>query len=74
MEWINPTDCQDVGIPIDEFKTSLFKKFAINECRDIEGAGMVIFGKCVWNKDKTRKIIQLWSKDINRIFIAKLKE
>lgn len=74
MQWLNPADCQDVGVPIDEFKKALFIKFAIEDRRDIEGAGIIMFGKCFWNKGKTRKIIQLWQKDVSRIFISKAED
>jgi len=74
MQWLNPSDSRDVGIPIEEFQTSLFNRFNIEDRRDIEGAGIILFGKCFWNKDKTRKIIQLWGKDISRIFISKLDD
>jgi len=74
MQWLNPSDSRDVGIPIEEFQTSLFKRFNIKDRRDIEGAGIILFGKCFWNKDKTRKIIQLWGKDISRVFISKLDD
>ncbi len=74
MQWLNPSDSRDVGIPIEEFQTSLFKRFNIKDRRDIEGAGIILFGKCFWNKEKTRKIIQLWGKDISRVFISKLDD
>ena len=74
MHWLNPADSQDVGVPIDEIKKALFNKFAIEDRRDIEGAGIIMFGKCFWNKGKTRKIIQLWQKDISRIFISKAED
>ncbi|MBW8183086.1 hypothetical protein [Shewanella nanhaiensis] len=74
MTWLNPADCQDVGIPIDEFQKALFHQFAIEERRDIEGAGVIMFGKCFWNKAKTRKIIQLWGKDTKRMFISKSED
>ncbi len=71
MEWLNPADCKDVGIPIAEVKQSLFARFGIHERRDLEGAGIILFGQCFWNKDKTRKIIKLWGKDGKRCFITK---
>jgi len=74
MQWLNPSDCRDVGVPIEEFQDSLFQRFNIKDRRDIEGAGIILFGKCFLNKDKTRKIIQLWGKDISRVFISKLDD
>ncbi|HHX8566386.1 hypothetical protein NB476_16110 [Vibrio sp. RM-44-3] len=68
LEWLNPADCDDVGIPIKRHKDKLFKRFKITERRDLEGAGFILFGKCFWNAQKTRKIIELWNAD--RIFIS----
>ncbi|EFP95654.1 hypothetical protein [Vibrio caribbeanicus] len=68
MEWLNPAECNDVGIPIKRYKNKIFKRFKITEKRDLEGAGFIIFGKCFWNAQKTRKIIELWNAD--RVFIS----
>ncbi len=70
MQWLNPADCNDVGIPIDGLQDAIKQRFIINTRRDFEGAGVIIFGKCFWNKDKTRKIVQLWNRDLHRIHIA----
>ncbi|MCT8865141.1 hypothetical protein [Shewanella xiamenensis] len=72
--WLNPADSKDIGIPIEAVKTKLFKRFNIEDKRDLEGAGLILFGKCFWNKDKTRKIIQLWDNDLRRIFISTLDD
>lgn len=74
MHWLNPADCSDLGIPIEDYQEALLMNFNIQDRRDFEGAGIMLFGKCFWNKDKTRKIIQLWSKDLSRLFIAKLED
>jgi len=74
MTWLNPADSKDIGIPIEVVKTKLFKQFNITDKRDLEGAGIILFGKCFWNKDKTRKIIQLWDNDLRRIFISTLED
>lgn len=71
LTWLNPADTKGIGIPITDVKSKLFSRFGIEERRDLEGAGVILFGKCFWNKDKTRKIIQLWGKDIKKCFIAK---
>ncbi|WP_394166292.1 hypothetical protein [Photobacterium piscicola] len=68
MEWLNPADCDDIGIPIKNYKNKIFNRFKITERRDLEGAGFILFGKCFWNSQKTRKIIELWNAD--RIFIS----
>ncbi|MDW2170136.1 hypothetical protein R7Z48_11925 [Vibrio sp. 1567] len=68
IEWLNPADCDDVGIPIKRYKDSIIKRFSVTEKRDLEGAGLILFGKCFWNTQKNRKIIELWNAD--RIFIS----
>lgn len=72
--WLNPAETKDVGIPIDMFSSALASRFDLQSRRDFEGAGIILFGKCFWNKNKSRKIIQLWSNDINRLFISKADE
>ena len=71
MLWLNPADCKDVGIPIEAFKNELCERFGIHDRHEVEGAGIMLFGKCFWNKDKTRKIIQLWNKDVTRMHLVK---
>lgn len=68
MEWLNPADCNDVGIPVKRHKDKIFKRFKITERRDLEGAGFILFGNCFWNAKKTRKIIELWN--VDRVFIS----
>lgn len=72
--WLNPADTKEVGIPIDKIAEPLKQRFGLNERRDFEGAAIILFGKCFWNKAKTRKIIQLWNNDLNRVFISKSEE
>lgn len=74
MNWLNPADSKDIGIPIYGIKQRLLIQFAIEDKRCLEGAGLILFGKCFWNKQKTRKIIQLWNNDLQRIFISKLED
>lgn len=74
VSWLNPADSKDIGIPIDGIKQALLAQFEIEDKRDLEGAGLILFGKCFWNKEKTRKIIQLWNNDLQRIFISKLED
>ncbi|QGX61700.1 hypothetical protein [Alteromonas mediterranea] len=68
IEWLNPADCDDIGIPIRRHRDNLLKRFKITEKRDVEGAGIILFGKCFWNSQKNRKIIEPWS--IERIYIS----
>ncbi|MBB1440908.1 hypothetical protein H5202_20055, partial [Shewanella sp. SG41-4] len=71
LDWLNPSDCNDVGIPISKYKSILLERFNVAEGRQLEGAGVILFGKCFWNSKKTRKIIELWNAD--RIFISILE-
>lgn len=72
--WLNPADSKDVGIPIDGIAAELKQRFGLSDRRDFEGAGIILLGKCFWNKAKNRKIIQLWNKDLKRMFISKVDE
>jgi hypothetical protein len=72
LDWLNPSDCTDVGIPISKFKSGILERFNVSEGRQLEGAGIILFGKCFWNSKKTRKIIELWNAD--RIFISVLED
>ena len=74
LAWLNPADSKDIGIPIADYQARLFKRFGLKDKRDVEGAGIILFGKCFWNKDKTRKIIQLWQNDLSRVFISKAED
>ncbi|OCP81698.1 hypothetical protein AKH11_13755 [Vibrio parahaemolyticus] len=51
-----------------DIKISSSNTFKITERRDLEGARFILFGKCFWNTQKTRKIIELWN--ANGIFIS----
>ncbi|PKG77867.1 hypothetical protein CXF80_05805 [Shewanella sp. Actino-trap-3] len=72
LDWLNPSDCNDVGIPLSKYKSTILSHFNISEPRQLEGAGIIVFGKCFWNAKKTRKIIELWNAE--RIFISVLEE
>lgn len=63
LQWLNPAGCNDVGIPIRRYRDYLLKRFGIDEREQLEGAGIILFGKCYWNQAKTRKIIELWNKE-----------
>ncbi|AZG73670.1 hypothetical protein [Shewanella livingstonensis] len=72
LDWLNPSDCNDVGILLSKYKSAILSHFNISEPRQLEGAGIIVFGKCFWNAKKTRKIIELWNAE--RIFISVLEE
>ncbi|AZQ09416.1 hypothetical protein [Shewanella khirikhana] len=70
MNWLNPSESRETGIAISESRDSLLKRFGIKERREFEGAGIILFGKCFYTKDKKRKIIKPWSRDPKWIFIV----
>lgn len=72
LDWFNPSDCVDVGIPIQKHKKLILNRFNINDKRDVEGAGLILFGRCFWNQQKNRKIIEVWNEE--RIYISKFEE
>lgn len=72
MDWLNPSECNDIGVPIQKYKNTLLKRFNIKEKRDLEGAGLIMFGKCFWNAKRTRKIIEIWNSE--RIFISVIED
>ncbi|WP_413700059.1 hypothetical protein ACLKMH_22670 [Psychromonas sp. KJ10-10] len=73
LHWLNPAEERSVAIPISKYRESLLERFDIQETRDIEGAGFILFAKCVESKDKKRKFLQLWGNDVNYFFSLKPK-
>lgn len=69
MNWLNPTDSREVGIAISDVREALLKRFGIKERADFEGAGIILFGKCFYTKDKKRKIIKPWSQDPKWVYL-----
>lgn len=68
IEWLNPAECKDVGIPLGNLRKSIIDKFNISDAESLEGAAIIFSGRCRWNKDKTKKIISIC--DSERIFIS----
>ncbi|WP_394203240.1 hypothetical protein [Shewanella waksmanii] len=73
MLWLNPAENKLLGIPIDAYQQEFKKRFRVNDANELSGAGIIIFGRCYWNRSKTRKIIQLWNKDVSRMHITKVE-
>lgn len=63
FEWLNPADCDDVGIPLGKAKEGIINQYGIASRDELEGAGILFLGLCFWNKEQTRKIIKLRSAD-----------
>jgi hypothetical protein len=74
FNWLNPAEERSVAIPISKYREALLKRFDIQESRDIEGAGFIMFAKCIESKDKKRKFLQLWGNDVSYFYISKAEE
>lgn len=72
LHWLNPAEDRCVGLPIAKYRDDLLSRFAIENPRDVEGAGFIMFGKCVLSKDKKRKYIQLWGNDLQYFYLSKV--
>ncbi len=68
IEWLNPAECRDVGIPLGNLRDIILEKFNIQNANSLEGAAIIFDGRCRWNKDKTKKIITI--NDSERLFIS----
>ncbi|MFT6984461.1 MAG: hypothetical protein ACJAT7_000255 [Psychromonas sp.] len=74
LNWLNPAEDRSVGIPIAKYRDLLLSRFAIENQHDVEGAGIILFGKCVVSKDKKRKYIYLWGNDLRYLYLSKATE
>jgi hypothetical protein len=74
LNWLNPAEERSVSIPISKYQPDFLTRFDINEARDLEGAGFILFAKCVESKDKKRKFLQLWGNDVQYFYISKAEE
>ena len=74
LNWLNPAEDRGVAVPISKYRQQLITRFDIKEPADVEGAGFILFGKCILSKDKTRKYIQLWGNDIQYIYLSKAED
>jgi len=72
IEWLNPADCNDVGISLGGYRDKIIQNFSISDKRCLEGAGIILFGHCFWNAKKNRKIIKLWNDE--RVHISFLED
>lgn len=74
LTWLNPAEERSVSIPISKYRDELLTRFDITEARDLEGAGFIVFAKCVESRDKKRKVLQLWGNDVQHIYISKAED
>jgi hypothetical protein len=71
LNWLNPAENSSVALPITKYRDELLSRFDINKAVDLEGAGFILFGKCVLSKDKKRRFIHLWGNDLQYLFLLK---
>ena len=74
LNWLNPSEERSVSIPIEKYQQELLTRFDINEARDLEGAGFILFAKCIEGQNKKRKFLQLWGNDVQYFYISKAEE
>jgi hypothetical protein len=74
LSWLNPAEERSVSIPINKFQAEFLARFDIQEARDIEGAGFIMFAKCIESKNKKRKYLQLWGNDLSYFYISKAED
>ncbi|MEL0660973.1 hypothetical protein V6255_17725 [Psychromonas arctica] len=68
--WLNVADAKNVAIPIKLFRQDFLDKYSINKNHDLVGANIILFAKCLTNKDKSRKFLQLWSNDLQYLHLS----
>lgn len=70
IEWFNPAECKDVGIPLGNLRKEIIHRFMISDAESLSGAAVIFAGRCYWNKTKTKKIIKIC--DSERMFVSLL--
>lgn len=68
--WLNVADAKNVAIPIKLFRQDFLDKYSINKNHDLVGANIILFAKCLSNKDQSRKFLQLWSNDLQYLHLS----
>ena len=68
--WLNVADAKNIAIPIKLFQQAFLEKYSINKSTDLVGANIILFAKCLTNKDKSRKFFQLWSNDLQYLHLS----
>ena len=70
MCWLNVEGANNIAIPTILFLQALVDKYALKKSHQLKGAKIILFAKCLANKEKTRKFLQLWSNDIQYLHLA----
>lgn len=71
LNWLNSAEDSGVALPISKYRDDLLSRFDIKEAGDLQGAGFILFGKCVLSKDKKRRYIHLWGNDLQYLYLLK---
>ncbi|WP_298941416.1 hypothetical protein [uncultured Psychromonas sp.] len=68
--WLNVADAKNVAIPIQLFRQAFLEQYSISKNTDLVGANIILFAKCLSNKDQSRKFLQLWSNDLQYLHLS----
>ena len=68
--WLNVTDNKQLSIPIRPFKEALLARYKINQADDLKGARMIVFAKCLNNKQQNRQFLTLWDNDLQYLHLT----
>ena len=68
--WLNVADAKNVAIPIKLFRQAFLEQYSISKNTDLVGANIILFAKCLSNKDQSRKFLQLWSNDLQYLHLS----
>lgn len=68
--WLNVADAKNIAIPIKLFQQEFLDKYSIEKSTDLIGASIILFAKCLSNKDQSRKFLQLWSNDLQYLYLS----
>ena len=68
--WLNVADAKNVAIPIKLFRQDFLEQYSISKNTDLVGANIILFAKCLSNKDQSRKFLQLWSNDLQYLHLS----
>jgi len=70
MMWLNVEGAKNVAIPLKLFQQKFVDKYSLESSSDLKGATIILFAKCLANKDKSRKFLQLWSNDLQYLHLT----
>ena len=68
--WLNAADAKNIAIPIKLFQQAFLEQYSINKNSDLVGANIILFAKCLSNKDQSRQFLQLWSNDLQYLHLS----